>query len=224
MYVCRHGSCEEPAAHGSTTLSKAAHLRTRCYVPNRLQEKAALQDVFKRKGPGGGGAGGFQLPPPDPSQAAPWAADASAVEQAWAAAQQWQQPAAAPAAVPGADYYDFQQQGAAGPGAYGYDQQQQEAWDGAAAGGFYQAAEYEAPPGDQAAAGADYGYGYPSSSGSAGVQPSELAFPATYSEPGAPPAADGSSAGGAGGWGGAYDAQDLGGGGGGAAYDGMDDW
>ncbi|PRW58772.1 putative chloroplast RF66 [Chlorella sorokiniana] len=203
---------------------EALRLRSEMY---ESEEKAALQDVFKRKGPGGGGAGGFQLPPPEASQAAPWAADASAGEQAWAAAQQWQQqPAAAPAAAPG-EYYDYQQQGPAAGSAYGYDQQQQGAWDAsAAAGGLYQAAEYEAPGADPAAAaGADYGYGYPSSSSG---QPSELAFPASYSEPGAP-AADGSSPGGsAGGWGGAYGGpQQPGGGGapgGSKAYDNMDDW
>ena len=58
-----------------------------------MQEKAALQDVLKRKGPGGGSGGGsaFQLPAPDAEQTAaqqPWNVGGS--EQAWAAAQQWQ--------------------------------------------------------------------------------------------------------------------------------------
>jgi hypothetical protein len=38
----------------------------------REQEKAELQDVFRRKQPPGGAGGAFELPPPEPMQQAPW--------------------------------------------------------------------------------------------------------------------------------------------------------
>lgn len=81
-----------PLAHASSACPCAA---THCNSLPRSrgscsQEKAALQDVFKRRGPGGGGEGGaFQLPPPDPQAAAPWGEQGG--EQGWAAQRQWEQ-------------------------------------------------------------------------------------------------------------------------------------
>lgn len=212
---------------------EALRLRSEVYEG---EEKAALQDVLRRKGgPDGGSAGGsFQLPPPEAAQQQqPWMAGGlDAQQQAWAEQQAW---------VPtGASSAQQAQQG----GAYGYapydplQQQPGSAWGEAPqqqwdyqSGGPIQPAEYEpysdAGPAGTSDSGADFfAVG---ASGTAGTAPpTEFTFPASYEDGGAA-AQDGGSA-----WGGGSEQQQQGqqqrgqGGGahrrGGSNFDGMDDW
>lgn len=160
---------------------EALRLRSEAYEG---EEKAALQDVFMRKGgprdPGGAGSA-FQLPPPDADGSQqPWAQQEG--QQPWADQRQW-----APAGQ-----QQQQQDGYAG-----FDASQPPAWgDGAPqqwdyGSGGYQPAEYQAYDDGGAAGGADGGdfFGGGSSSSSSGVArpPIEFTFPASYD--------DGSSAG-----------------------------
>lgn len=235
LFVCRRAA-PAPLEQSQERRSWQRGASVSLAAPPGLQEKAALQDVLRRKGgPDGGSAGGsFQLPPPEAAQQQqPWMAGGlDAQQQAWAEQQAW---------VPtGASSAQQAQQG----GAYGYapydplQQQPGSAWGEAPqqqwdyqSGGPIQPAEYEpysdAGPAGTSDSGADFfAVG---ASGTAGTAPpTEFTFPASYEDGGAA-AQDGGSA-----WGGGSEQQQQGqqqrgqGGGahrrGGSNFDGMDDW
>ena len=166
---------------------EALRLRSEVY---EQEEKAALQDVFRRKGPGGKGGGGasFQLPPPEyEGEGGP--------PREWSARRPWE-------GGPPAEqdpYYGYGEQSPGEPvgafdsaaQAYAYGQGQggpADAYDGAGASGQYVEADYY----DAAAGGYDAGYsdqpygseGYPGEEDPSAYRgPSEFEVPPGDADP-----------------------------------------